>query len=103
MSKIILETGDKIVIEQDNGTTKVFYSNIGNIMNMLFTNGILFSFVSIATDPISSSYTKQGKIIFGILVGIFTFILYLINPILSSFGGILITSILNNVIDLKFE
>ena len=37
--------------------------NIGNIMNMLFANGILFSFVFIATDPISSSYTKKGIII----------------------------------------
>lgn len=78
-------------------------SNIGNIMNMLFTNGILFSFVFIATDPVSSSYTRIGKIIFGILVGLFTFLLYLINPILSSFGGILIASILNGIIDLKFE
>ena len=77
--------------------------DIGNIMNMLFTNGIIFSFVFIATDPISSSYTSKGKIIFGVLVGIITFILYLINPILSSYGGILIVSILNSVIDLKFE
>ena len=72
-------------------------------MNMLFTNGILFSFIFIATDPLSSSYTRVGKIIYGVLVGISTFLLYLINPILSSFGGILIVSILNSVIDLKFE
>ena len=72
-------------------------------MNILFTNGILFSFIYIATDSVSSSYTKEGKIIYGVLVGLFTFLLYLINPALSSLGGILIASILNGVIDLKFE
>lgn len=78
-------------------------NDVGNIMYMLFSNGIIFSFIFIATDPISSSYTKNGKIIYGVLVGMLTFLLYLINPALSSFGGILIASILNAVIDLKFE
>ena len=78
-------------------------NNIGNIMNMLFTNGILFSFVFIATDPISSSYTKKGIIIYGIVVGLLTFLLYLLQPALSSLGAILIASIFNSIIDLKFE
>lgn len=81
----------------------ILTKNIGNIMNMLFTNGILFSFVYVATEPVSSSYTKYGKEIYGILVGILTFIFYLINPALSSLGGILIVSIFNSLIDLKFE
>ena len=81
----------------------IIKNDIGNIMYMLFSNGILFSFIFIATEPISSSYTKKGKTIYGILVGILTFLLYLINPALSSLGAILITSILNSVIDLKFE
>lgn len=78
-------------------------SNITNIMNMLFTNGILFSFVFIATEPISSSYTKKGMAIYGSVVGILTFLLYLIQPALSSLGAILIASIFNSLIDLKFE
>lgn len=81
----------------------ILTKNIGNIMNMLFTNGILFSFVYVATEPVSSSYTKYGKEIYGILVGILTFIFYLINPALSSLGGILIASIFNSLIDLKFD
>ena len=81
----------------------ILTNNIGNILNMLFTNGILFSFVFIATDFISSSYTKNGIIIYSILVGILTFVLYLINPALSSLGGILIASIFNSLIDIKFE
>lgn len=81
----------------------IINNNIGNILNMLFTNGILFSFVYLATDTVSSSYTKIGQIIFGIIVGLLTFVLYLINPILSSFGAIFIASILNSIIDMKFE
>lgn len=81
----------------------IFKNDIGNIMNMLFTNGIMFSFIFIATDPISSSYTKNGTIIYGIVVGLLTFLLYLIQPALSSLGAILIASIFNGLIDLKFE
>ena len=81
----------------------ILKNDIGNIMNILFTNGILFSFIYIATDTISSSYTKEGKVIYGVIVGIGTFLLYLVNPALSSLGGILIASILNSIIDLKFE
>lgn len=77
--------------------------DIGNIFNMLFTNGILFSFIYIAPELVSSSYTKEGQVIYGVLVGIVTFLLYLINPSLSSLGSILIISILNGLIDLKFE
>ena len=81
----------------------IYKNNIGGIMDMLFTNGIMFSFIFVATDSISSSYTKKGIVIYSILAGIVTFGLYLINPALSSFGGILVASILNSVIDLKFE
>lgn len=78
-------------------------NDIGNIMNMLFTNGILFSFVYIASEPNSSSYTRLGSSLYGIIVGILSFIFYLINPALSSLGGIFIASILNSFIDIKFE
>lgn len=78
-------------------------NDIGNIMNMLFTNGILFSFVYIASEPNSSSYTRLGSTIYGIIVGVLSFIFYLINPALSSLGSIFIASIFNSLIDLKFE
>ena len=81
----------------------VIKNDIGNIMNIIFTNGILFSFIYVATDPISSCYTKKGIIIYSILVGIFSFVFYLINPALSTLGSILIVSIFNSLIDLKFE
>ena len=81
----------------------IINNNIGSILEMIFTNGILFSFIYVGTESVSSSYTKKGIVIYGILVGIMTFLLYLINPALSSLGAILIASIFNTLIDLKFE
>lgn len=81
----------------------IYKNDIANIFNMLFTNSILFSFVFVATIPNSSSYTKIGKIIYGIFVGILAFIFYLINPSFASLGAILIAGILSSVIDIKFE
>ena len=81
----------------------LYTNNIGGILDILFTNGILFSFVFIATETTSSSYTKNGLIIYSFLIGLITFLLYLINPALSSLGAILIVSILNILLDIKFE
>lgn len=81
----------------------IYKSNIANIFEILFTNGILFSLIFVAPDSISSSYTKIGKIIYGLLTGILTFCLYLINPTFACLGAILISSILSSVIDVKFE
>lgn len=81
----------------------IYKSNIANIFELLFTNGILFSLIFVAPDSISSSYTKIGKIIYGLLTGILTFLLYLINPTFACLGAILISSILSSVIDVKFE
>ena len=81
----------------------IYKNNIANIFSILFTNGTLFAFTFVATDPLSSSYTKNGKIIYSMLIGLLTFIFYLINPSLAVLGAILISSILASVIDLKFE
>lgn len=81
----------------------VYKSNIANIFEILFTNGILFSLIFVAPDSLSSSYTKIGKIIYGLLTGILTFSLYLINPTFACLGAILISSILSSVFDVKFE
>ena len=77
----------------------IFTQNIANILNNIFSNGILFSFVFIATDPLSSSYTAKGKIIYSMIIGLATFGLFLICPPLSALGGILIASICHNNID----
>lgn len=69
------------------------------IGSLLLTNNIIFAYTYIATDYVTSSYTLNGEIIFGILVGAVTFGFYFINPILAPFIAILIVSLFNNLID----
>lgn len=77
----------------------IYNNEVGLILENIFSNGSLFSFIFIAPDPLSSSYTKKGKIIFGILVGVIAFGLYLIEPSLAALGAILIVSLLYRFID----
>lgn len=81
----------------------IYNSNIASVFELLFTNGILFSFIFVAPDTISSSYTKIGKTLYGITVGLLTFVLYLINPAFACLGAILISGILSSLFDLKFQ
>ncbi|MDD4187439.1 MAG: RnfABCDGE type electron transport complex subunit D [Bacilli bacterium] len=78
----------------------IYSSEPGFILENIFSYGTLFSLIFIAPDPISSSYTKKGMIIFGFLVGIITFGLYLLEPSLAALGAILIVSLLYKFIDL---
>ena len=77
----------------------VINNQIGLILDNIFANGILFSFVFIGTDTISSSYTGKGRIIYSVIIGLSTFGLFLIYPPLSALGGILIGSICHKTID----
>ena len=77
----------------------VFTKNIDGLLNNIFTNGILFSFIFVAPISVASSYTNKGKIVFSILLGLITFGLFLVYPEISALGGILIVSILNKLID----
>lgn len=77
----------------------IYNNEVGLILENIFSYGTLFSFIFIAPDPLSSSYTKKGKIIFGILIGTIAFGLYLIEPSLAALGAILIVSLLYKFID----
>lgn len=77
----------------------IYRNEISLIFDNIFSNGIIFSFIYLATDPLSSSYTKYGKSIYSILLGILTFIFFLIEPTLAVLGAILIVSILHDFID----
>jgi hypothetical protein len=70
-----------------------------NIGNVYFQYGYIFIFTFVATDYVTSSYTKLGMRIYGILIGTLTFGFYFINPILAPIIAVLITSFLNNLID----
>lgn len=82
----------------------VFISGLitnGNITEMIFANNILFFFSFIATDSVTSTYTRNGMILFGLLIGILTFALSYYNPILAPAISITIVSLFNNLIDRK--
>lgn len=70
-----------------------------DILSLLFLNNYIFIFTYVATDSVTSCYTTNGKLIYGVLIGLSTFGLSLINPILAPFISIALFSILNNLID----
>ncbi len=72
-----------------------------NFTNLLFSNNYLFMVSFIATDSVTSCYTPKGMMIFGTLIGLLSFGLFLINPITAPCISILIISLFNNLIDRK--
>lgn len=72
-----------------------------DILSLIFVNNYLFIFSYVATDSVTSCYTTSGKFIYGVLIGVTTFGLSLISPILAPFISIAVLSILNNLIDRK--
>lgn len=72
-----------------------------DILSLLFLNNYMFIFSYVATDSVTSCYTTNGKFIYGVLIGLTTFGLAFINPIIAPFISIAIFSILNNLIDRK--
>lgn len=80
--------------------------DLPGIMDNIFAYGTLFSFIFIASDSLTSSYTEAGKIIYSLIVGLFTFLFFLIEPTLAALGGILVASLLSEIIDflvIKFK
>ena len=80
----------------------IITGNIGSILDNIFANNVLFSFVFIATEPLSSPYTYKGQIIYSVIIGILTFGMYIIYPPLAALGGIIIASICHKTIDKFF-
>lgn len=76
------------------------YKNI-SLSSLLFNNNYLFIMTFVATDSYTSCYTVPGELIYGILVGILTFMFYFINPIIAPYIAITIVSLFNVVIDKK--
>ena len=51
-----------------------------NPLNHLLLGGFAFGAVFMATDPVSASQTKTGKIIYGLLIGIIAVLIRVVNP-----------------------
>lgn len=70
-----------------------------DVIKIIFNNNIPFIFSLIATDSVTSCYTGKGMITFGILIGIITALLSVINPIIAPYIAIAIASLFNVLID----
>lgn len=81
----------------------VVYGIIKNqdILSLVFACNYLFIFTYVATDSVTSCYTSNGIIIYGVLIGILTFVISLFNVVAAPYIAILIISLLNNLIDRK--
>ncbi len=75
-----------------------FFTN-ESFYELVFIDSYLFIFLYVASDSISSSYTLKGVKVYGILIGLITFSLMFITPILAPFIAILITSLFSTAID----
>ena len=61
----------------------------------VMTGGFAFGMVFMATDPVSAAMTSQGKWIYGILIGLLTALIRVINPAFPE--GIMLAILLGNV------
>jgi Na+-transporting NADH:ubiquinone oxidoreductase subunit B len=61
----------------------------------VLTGGLAFGLVFMATDPVSAAMTDKGKLIFGILIGVLTALIRVINPAFPE--GIMLAILLANV------
>ena len=69
--------------------TSLFFNLIGSDTNPMFNlpwywhfviGGVAFGTIFMATDPISSSMTNEGRIWFGVLVGLMAIMIRVVNP-----------------------
>jgi Na+-transporting NADH:ubiquinone oxidoreductase subunit B len=67
----------------------VFLNIVGSETNPMFgvpwywhtvLGGWAFGTVYMATDPVSSAFTNHGKLIFGVLIGVLTVLIRVVNP-----------------------
>ena len=61
----------------------------------LVTGGLAFGLVFMATDPVSAAMTNTGKWVYGILIGIMTLLIRVVNPAFPE--GIMLAILFGNV------
>lgn len=61
----------------------------------LVTGGLAFGLVFMATDPVSAAMTETGKWFFGILIGVMTILIRVVNPAFPE--GIMLAILFGNV------
>ena len=61
----------------------------------MVTGGLAFGLVFMATDPVSAAMTNTGKWVYGILIGIMTMLIRVVNPAFPE--GIMLAILFGNV------
>jgi Na+-transporting NADH:ubiquinone oxidoreductase subunit B len=61
----------------------------------LLTGGLAFGLVFMATDPVSAAMTNAGRWIYGVLIGVMTIIIRVVNPAFPE--GIMLAILFGNV------
>lgn len=70
-------------------STVLLFNLIGSDSNPMFdvpiwwhfvVGGFAFGLVFMATDPVSAAYTEKGKIYYGLLIGVMTALVRVVNP-----------------------
>lgn len=72
------------------------------IFSEFFGYNILYSFVLIAPNLYSSSYTVKGQILSGVVLGILTYFIMIIMPYNAAIISILVVNLLNGIFDRIF-
>lgn len=84
--------------------TSVLFNTIGSDTNPMFAlpwywhltlGGFAFGMVFMATDPVSAAMTNTGRWIFGVLVGVMTVLIRVVNPAFPE--GIMLAILFSNM------
>ncbi|HBX53123.1 MAG: NADH:ubiquinone reductase (Na(+)-transporting) subunit B [Bacteroidetes bacterium RIFOXYA12_FULL_35_11] len=114
-SKLAILLGAGILLISGIGNWRIMFSVVigGIIMSLLFNliganaymgvsplthlllGGFLFGAVFMATDPVTAAQTNNGKIIYGLLIGMFAILLRVLNPAYPE--GMMLAILLMNV------
>ncbi|MGK7395592.1 MAG: NADH:ubiquinone reductase (Na(+)-transporting) subunit B [Candidatus Cyclobacteriaceae bacterium M3_2C_046] len=114
-STLMILIGAIILIATGVGSWKIMLSvvigalGMGYLFNLIGANefmllpahyhlvigGLAFGAVYMATDPVSASQTEKGKWIYGVLIGVLTVIIRVVNPAYPE--GIMLAILLMNV------
>lgn len=81
---------------------KMIVGNYNEILPYIFGYNFLFILVFIGPNMYSSSYTVQGQVLSGVLIGILTYGLSFLTPYTSAVLAILIVSLFKGVLDRIF-
>lgn len=73
--------------------------NLINLIKLTLNSPVLFSFIFVSAISISSPIGKKLRKIYGLLVGLLTFLFLQINPYEASIISIIITNLIINLID----